>query len=109
MPQRNRPQQQSPPLPQPKKGATARLDKWMEIIRLLGQVGRGEDVRGAEAGADPGKQRSRLLILERPLQRIRVQRVLPVEPQLRQRRAQRGPAHPRRRLGRGSCCGGVRL
>ena len=70
----------------------------MGTIRLLGQVGRGEDVGGAEAGADPGKQRARLLVLERPLQRVRVQRVLPVEPQLHQRHAQRGPAHPRRRL-----------
>jgi len=90
----------------PKKDATARCDKGKGTIRLLGQVGRGEDVGGAEAGADPGKQRARLLVLERPLQRVRVQRVLPVEPQLRQRRAQRGPAHPRRPRGRGSCCGG---
>lgn len=70
----------------------------MESILLLRQVGRGEDIGGAEAGADPGKQRARLLVLERPLQRVRVQWVLSVEPQLRQRRTQRGPAHPRRRL-----------
>jgi len=70
----------------------------MESIRLLRQVGRGEDIGGAEAGADPDNQRARLLVLERPLQRVRVQWVLSVEPQLRQRRTQRGPAHPRRRL-----------
>lgn len=67
------------------------------MIRLLREVGGAEDVGGAEAGADPGEQRARLLVLERPLQRVRVQRVLPVEPQLRQRRAQRRSAHPRRR------------
>ena len=61
----------------------------------LREVGRGEDVGGAEAGADPGEQRARLLVLERPLERVRVQRVIPVETQLRQRRAQRRPAHPR--------------
>lgn len=72
-------------------------DGGIELIRLLREMGGGEDVGGAEAGADPGEQRARLLVLERPLQRVRVQRILPVEPQLRQRRAQRRPAHPRRR------------
>lgn len=59
----------------------------------LREVGGGEDVGGAEAGADPGEEGPRLLVLERPLERVRVQRVLPVEPQLRQRRAQRRAAH----------------
>lgn len=60
---------------------------------IPGELGGGEDIGRPEAGADPIEERADLLVLEGPLEAVRVQRIVAVEPQLPKDGAQPGTAH----------------
>lgn len=52
----------------------------MRMGIVLGDLGEGEDIGGSEVGADPGEEWEGLLNLERPLEAIRAQRLVPLQP-----------------------------
>ena len=72
---------------------TVRIEGWREKERLPGELSEGENVRRAEAGADPIEDRSSVVVLERPFEAVGVQCVGAFVPQFAQQRAQCGSAH----------------
>lgn len=52
----------------------------MRMGIVLGDLGGGEDIGWAEVGADPGEEWAGLLNLERPLETIGAQRLVPLQP-----------------------------
>jgi hypothetical protein len=69
---------------------------WLGVVQR--EVGGGEDVGGAEAGADPGQHPAGVVPLEEgPLEALRVERVGAIEPGGGQGVAELFRAHRRRR------------
>lgn len=60
---------------------------------LLGEFRRGEHIGGAEARTKPVEYGSNVVVLEGPLEAVRVQRTVTFVPQFRQQPAQPGAAH----------------
>lgn len=59
----------------------------------LGKFGEGEDVGGAETGADPVEDGACVVVLEGPLKAVRVQSLCPLVTQFAQQRAQPRSTH----------------